>query len=332
MYFAFFVIVGAAAYGLILTTDQPDISLQGDALSNNETVELAGQSYDLSVSSSSGELSFLNESAVVRNTIDNGSTVPQTDVVFDDQPSREELTLEAGSTVTINDTGYDVSLNGSAGSVTLTSAANASENMTLSAGDTLTYQGTELTLTAVTTDAATLVGGPPYLVVVQTQNVTDPTTAAFVAQPDAGGNQTGNETGNATGNETGNATGNATQGPTERHTVSESDTLQYQGNETTVAEISNESVVLTHRADVTETISLAEGENVSLGGEQYFAHFPTNSTVMVLPTDERYGDYRAETDRIANYDDRIVGLWGVAQLSALAAIILLATAYLPVRG
>lgn len=324
MYFAFFVIVGAAAYGLILTTDQPEISLQGDALSNNETVELAGQSYNLSVSSSGGELSFLNESAVVRNSIDNGSTVPQTDVVFDDQPSREELTLEAGSTVTINDTGYDVSLNGSAGSVTLTSAANASENMTLSAGDTLTYQGTELTLTAVTTDAATLVGGPPYLVVVQTQNVTDPTTAALVAQPDAGGNQTGNATGNETGN--------AAQGPTERHTVSESDTLQYQGNETTVAEISNESVVLTHRADVTETISLAEGENVSLGGEQYFAHFPTNSTVMVLPTDERYGDYRAETDRIANYDDRIVGLWGVAQLSALAAIILLATAYLPVRG
>ena len=75
-----------------------------------------------------------------------------------------------------------------------------------------------------------------------------------------------------------------------------------------------------------------EGENTTIQGTQYFAHFPDDSSVRILPTDERYSDYKASLDRAEDYDQRVIGFWGIVDLSIVAVIVLVATALLPVRG
>jgi hypothetical protein len=81
-----------------------------------------------------------------------------------------------------------------------------------------------------------------------------------------------------------------------------------------------------------EEITLEEGANVSLGETQHFAHFPADGGVQVLPSGQYYDDYRDELAVQDHYDERRAGVWAVLFLSFLAAIILLAAAYMPTRG
>ncbi|MFC7140651.1 hypothetical protein ACFQMA_12560 [Halosimplex aquaticum] len=345
IYFVFFLVIGAGAYGLIQTAEEPTITMEGDAYTAGDTVTLNDRQFTVaSADTGSGELSWVNESAVISTTIDNGSEVPVTDVRWEDQSARQEQTFEAGSTVQYNGSEYQVSINESAGAFTLTQTGDASVNETYAVGDTVNYQGNEATVTSVTSNAATIVWGGPYQLIVQTENATDPTQAVFVEQRDIGAmvqedpalyNQTITQNGvekvTYRANDT-NVPVDEYFPPVERHTIAEGETLVYQGNETTVDAVTNESVELTRPGEQTNTISFSEGENFTVGGEQYFAHFQDNSSVLLEQTDERYDEYRAEENEIESYNDRIIGLWGIAELSLLAAILLLATAYLPVRG
>ncbi|WP_415379805.1 hypothetical protein [Halosimplex sp. TS25] len=345
IYFVFFLVIGAGAYGLLQTAEEPTITMEGDAYTAGDTVTLDDREFTVaSADSGSGELSWVNESAVISNTIDNGSEVPVTDVRWEDQSARMEQTFEAGSTVEYNDSEYQVSVNASAGTFTLTQADDASINESYAAGDTVNYRGNEATVTSVDSDAATIVWGGPYQLLVQTENVSDPTDAVFVEQRDIGAMVDAdpalyNETITQDGIEKVTYRANDTNvpvdeyfPPVERHTISEGETLVYQGNETDIDAVSNESVELTRPGEVTNSISFSEGANFTVGDEQYFAHFQDNSSVLLEQTDERYHEYRAEENEIDSYNDRVVGLWGIAELSLLAAILLLATAYLPVRG
>lgn len=81
-----------------------------------------------------------------------------------------------------------------------------------------------------------------------------------------------------------------------------------------------------------ETIGVDEGENVTLGGSQYFAHFPDDGGVQLLPSDEYWGAYQDELDVQDQYEERRAGVWAILFLSFLAAIILISAAYMPVRG
>ncbi|WP_436927892.1 hypothetical protein [Halosimplex amylolyticum] len=345
IYLVFFLVIGAGAYGLLQTAEEPTITMDGDAYTAGDTVTLNDRQYTVaSADSGSGELSWVNESAVISNTIDNGSEVPVTDVRWEDQSARQEQTFEAGSTVEYNGSEYQVSVNESAGSFTLTNADDASMNETYATGDTVTYQGNEATVTSVDADAASIVWGGPYQLLVRTENVTDPTEAVFVEQRDIQAMVEADpalydETIMQDGVEKVTYRANDTNVPVEeyfpaveRHTIAEGETLRYQGNETNVDAVTNESVELTRPGEVTNTVSFAEGENFTVGDQQYFAHFQDNSSVLLEETGERYDEYRAEEKEIESYNDRVIGLWGIAELSLLAAILLLATAYLPVRG
>ncbi|WP_459192828.1 hypothetical protein [Halosimplex sp. J119] len=345
MYLVFFLVIGAGAFGLLQTAEEPTITMEGDAYTAGDTVTLNGQEFTVaSADSGNGELSWVNESAVITNTIDNGSEVPVTDVRWDDQSARQEQTFEAGSTVAYNGSEYEVNVNESADSFTLTRADDASINETYAVGDTVNYRGNEATLTSVDSNSATIVWGGPYQLVVQTENVTDPTEAVFVEQRDIAAMVEAdpalyNETVTQDGVEKVTYRANDTNVPVEeyfpsveRHTIAEGETLEYQGNESNVDEVSNESVELARPGEQTNTISFTEGANFTVGDQQYFAHFQDNSSVLLESTDERYHEYQAEENEIESYDDRIVGLWGAAELSLLAAILLLITAFLPVRG
>jgi hypothetical protein len=108
----------------------------------------------------------------------------------------------------------------------------------------------------------------------------------------------------------------------------EDDTLQFQGNATTVADVTGEGATLAWTAPRTNTVSVGNEANVTVNGQQYFAYFPDNST-LVLESD--YSVYQEQVNEIDTYHDHVNGLWGVSIVSFSTAIMLLGMAYLPSR-
>lgn len=108
----------------------------------------------------------------------------------------------------------------------------------------------------------------------------------------------------------------------------EGGTLQYQGNATTVDDVTGDGVTLAWNAPKTSTVEVSNEANVTLNGQQYFAYFPDNST-MVLESD--YGVYQEQTEEIDTYHQHVNGLWGVSIVSFTTAILLLGMAYMPSR-
>lgn len=113
------------------------------------------------------------------------------------------------------------------------------------------------------------------------------------------------------------------------------DTFPFKGNRTNVTEVTPEAVTLTFTAPKTQTAELTEGGNVTLGGQEYFAHFEgsqQNPRVVLAPTDAQYANYNNQLQQQEYFHERENGLWGVIILSALTAIIITALAYMPVKG
>jgi len=108
----------------------------------------------------------------------------------------------------------------------------------------------------------------------------------------------------------------------------EDQTLQYGGNATTVAEVTSEGATLAWTAPKTNTIEVGNEANVTVNGQQYFAYFPDNST-LVLEND--YGVYQEQVNEIDTYHEHVNGLWGVSIVSFATAIMLLGMAYMPSR-
>lgn len=104
------------------------------------------------------------------------------------------------------------------------------------------------------------------------------------------------------------------------------------GNVTaTVTTVTNSSATLSWTTSVTNRILLEEGSNVTLNGQQHFVHFPSEESVQVLPVDEYYGNYQSQLTEIDYWHERRNGVWGVVILTFLGGIVLLATAYMPVK-
>ncbi|MFC6863991.1 hypothetical protein ACFQGE_11040 [Halomicroarcula sp. GCM10025817] len=99
----------------------------------------------------------------------------------------------------------------------------------------------------------------------------------------------------------------------------------------TVAAVSGSGATLEWTGAEEQTRELSEGGNVTLSGQQYFAHFPDHSTVQVVSIDE-YPEYQTALERQDYFHERKNGLWGVSILSGIAAVLLLGMAYMPTRG
>ena len=108
----------------------------------------------------------------------------------------------------------------------------------------------------------------------------------------------------------------------------EGDSLQFQGNTTTVADVTGEGATLAWTAPRTNTVSVGNEANVTVNGQQYFAYFPDNST-LVLESD--YNVYQEQVNEIDTYHDHVNGLWGISIVSFATAIMLLGMAYMPSR-
>ncbi len=108
----------------------------------------------------------------------------------------------------------------------------------------------------------------------------------------------------------------------------EGDSLRFQGNTTTVAGVTGEGATLAWTAPRTNTVGVDNEANVTVNGQQYFAYFPDNST-LVLESD--YGVYQRQTNEMDTYHEHVNGLWGVSIVSFSTAIVLLGMAYMPSR-
>jgi hypothetical protein len=111
-------------------------------------------------------------------------------------------------------------------------------------------------------------------------------------------------------------------------TYSEGDSLDYQGNATTVSSVTGDGATLAWTAPQTNTVGVDNNANVTLNGQTYFAHFPDNGT-LVLESD--YGVYERQSQDIDTYHSHVNGLWGVSIVSFTTAVVLLGMAYMPSR-
>jgi hypothetical protein len=107
----------------------------------------------------------------------------------------------------------------------------------------------------------------------------------------------------------------------------EGETLQYEGNTTTVASVTDGGATLAWTAPRTNGVEIGDEANVTLDGQQYVTHFPDNSTLTLGD----YGTYDRQTAQIDTYHKHVSGLWGISIMSFATAIMLIGMAYMPSR-
>jgi hypothetical protein len=194
---AFFLLVGAGSYTLIATAQQPQVEFDDPAyeLQQNDTVELAGEQYNVSsISASAGSdgggvtrsatISYVNESARYTATWENNSTV-----VLGEENTTYRVDIENGTdvssfvlreelnesrilaedpqadnrTVTRNGSRYVV-LEDEGGNATLVPASEyfpEPSTQQFREGQTFRYQSNETTIANVTNSTATLAWTAP---------------------------------------------------------------------------------------------------------------------------------------------------------------------------
>jgi hypothetical protein len=344
IYFVLFLVVGAGAYAFIGVSEAPSVSLPGEAYTAGDTFSVQDRTYTVESIDGSGELAWTNESARYTATLDNNSTVSPLDLQWDGQQARWSTILEDGSTIPYEGGTYRVTVNTSADSPTalLSNVENASQNTTIAVEDTLTYRQNETTVTAIDGEGVTLVWGEPYRVTVS--NVTDPDSVTFLQEFDVSNrlvrdSAVYNETVSVDGirsvvyradNETVALAAYLPEPDTA--TFEEGEQVWYLGNETTIGNVTTDGVPLVWTGERTNTVRLSGASNVTLNDQPYFVYFPDKSSVQILPREDAYQSYQQQRSEIDYYHERINGLWGVSILSILAAVALLAMAYLPRKG
>jgi hypothetical protein len=114
----------------------------------------------------------------------------------------------------------------------------------------------------------------------------------------------------------------------ERIELSEGESITYDGNDATVATVTNESVTVAWIASETTEVSVEQHGNVTLNDETYLAHFPNGNQVQLT---QDFQSFEQQEHRISTFHERMNGLRGVIILSAIAIFLLAALAFLPVR-
>lgn len=114
----------------------------------------------------------------------------------------------------------------------------------------------------------------------------------------------------------------------EQLTVEEGATVQFDGNEFTVAAVGADGARLSRPTTETVEIGVSNHANVTVGDQTYFAHFPDNETMVLTTNYERFQRHQAES---ATFTEHKNGLWGVTIVSGAGLVFLIALAYLPSR-
>jgi len=111
--------------------------------------------------------------------------------------------------------------------------------------------------------------------------------------------------------------------------MTEGDTIDYQGNRTTVESVTNESVTLAWTGPKSNTVETSNHQNVSLNGQPYVVHFQDNDTVRLGQGESAQRQLQESIRTNERFHDRIDGVWGVTITSGAAGLLLVALAFLP---
>lgn len=364
-YVALFLVVGAGAYAMIGVAEKPHVEMDGPTYSVNDELTVDGRTYVLSEiertgggggghgggggGTLAGTLAWTNSNVTETASIENNATVSWQTVSWGGQ-AVDSTTLSGGQTVRYNGSDYTVSLNATVdpATVTLRHADDPSINDTYEVGGqlSLTVDGQYLpgrTITAVTDSEATIAAGSDYLVSISDD--ADPAEAEMVQQfnvtrvlledPMVENNTAPIDGVEYVFNRSGGRTPLSQYLPDpEVHVVSEGETLTYEGDEWTVGNITAATIPLSRTVTENQTVTLEDGATATLGpnNAEYLTHFQDNTTVqLVANTSSNWNTYQSELAVIDNYHERTNGLWGIVYLAFGAALILGATAYLPVK-
>jgi hypothetical protein len=338
-YFVLFMVISAGAYAYLGMAERPQVDVPGEAYASDDEITVGDRTYTVdSIGNGTGSLTWTRSEATYNATLANNSTVSWQAVSWEGQRV-DSLTLDNETTVQFDGSEHQVLTNASADPPTmrLVNTTNRSKVSTVERGETVTMTVDDrpllgVTLTDVTAQEVTLQWGSDYLVAIPNETGVDPTTASMDTDVD---DSLGQYTNGTQFVRYENGTESLLSDyllESEVETIEEGGTLQYEGNETTVGNITTEAIPVSWIAPKTITVDLTEGNTVDLNDEMFLVHFPSDSTVkLVENTTANYEDYQSDQNRIDKYNERKAGLWAVVIISLLAALILLPTAYLPVK-
>jgi len=88
----------------------------------------------------------------------------------------------------------------------------------------------------------------------------------------------------------------------------------------------------TNQTGAEQSTTFGQGENVTLGDVQHVVHFPSGSEVYILPHDQYFDAYQEFTDTQDHFSERKAGFWGIIYISLIGGIVLLMSAFMPVKG
>lgn len=269
IYFVFFLVIGAGAYGYITVVDaqRPQVTLDAPTYGVNDTVTVDGRTY--TVASITAEES-------------EGDTTVSGTLEWTNESARETATLAAGDTASYEDASWTVIIENTSdvSEFTLEEAFNVSRLLAQDDAvedDTVDYQG------------------EPH-VVYRSNNSLVPLSEYLPER--------------------------------ETVTFSEGDTYPHEGNQATVSNVSPEEVTLSWVSPATNEIELENGGNATLNGQTYLVIFPSENQVQLS---QNFDQYQRTQSRIDYFNERKNGLWGVSIISFLTAIVLLGSAFMPVK-
>lgn len=116
--------------------------------------------------------------------------------------------------------------------------------------------------------------------------------------------------------------------PLDRQTFAEGDAIEYDGHDATVAEVTEDEVLIEWTEEATDDMTLREGLEVAQLSEDqtYIAHFTADDRLQLTADHESYNE---QADEIAYFNERTNGLTVATILSGLTAFLLVGMAYLP---
>lgn len=115
--------------------------------------------------------------------------------------------------------------------------------------------------------------------------------------------------------------------PEERE-FAEGDTLEYEGNDATVDNVTASEAVIGWETVETRSVEATEGANVTLGSTTYVAHFEGQDTLVLSDDHEAY---QAELAEIDTYERYATGLRRIAGILSMGVLTLIGLAFVPSR-
>lgn len=325
IYVVFFVLVAVGAFSLTTVAQEPSVSVAGQNYSQGDTLSAGGTEWTVNVNDGEGNVSRVNESARFTTSIANNSSLLLANGEYRPAPNGSDGGAGTGTgspspsaTGTPGGSGTSLATGETASNDSATRFRVVIPNATAGNASDGNASGGNASGNATNVSSFTL-----RQEFMTSQRLRQDSSVADVALTGENGTQYVRYR-------------NGTTQPLDEYlptpevrNVSVGDSFPYENNSSSVASVNTSGATLAWEGNLTRSTELKDGENATIGETTYVAQFPTNSTVTLS---QNVSGYQAEQAKLDEFNNRILGLWGIVIISLFAAILIVALAYMPVRG